>query len=161
MDIANRYKEIWRRVGHTRGFVYFVRYGLAHSDRLIYRLSGGRISSAVIPLFNWLLITTTGRKTGLPRTTPILYVRDGDSLVVTSENFGMRKRPAAWPLNLIANPEATVQIGHGTARYRARLATEPEADRYWPQLLEQWPPLESYRRRSGKRYVFVLEPQGQ
>ncbi len=68
---------------------------LSRLDRRLYRLSGGRISVAGPPLFSWLLLTTTGRKSGQPRTTPVVYIRDGDLLVVTSENFGMPGRPAA------------------------------------------------------------------
>jgi deazaflavin-dependent oxidoreductase (nitroreductase family) len=154
----SRYKALWRRVGHTRWFAFITRYVVARFDRRLYRLSGGRISAAGPPLFPWLLITTTGRKTGEPRTTPLLYVRDGDRLVVTSENFGMAERPAGWRLNLQASPEATVQIGGTRARYRGRLASDDEIARYWPLLLREWPALETYRRRSGVRFVFVLEP---
>ena len=68
----------------------------------------------------------------------------------------MAERPAGWRLNLQANPEASVQIGATVRRYRGRLAGEDEITRCWPTLLEQWPPLESYRQRSGVRYVFVL-----
>jgi deazaflavin-dependent oxidoreductase (nitroreductase family) len=152
------YKRIWRRVGHTRWFAFVTRYVVAPFDRRLYQLSRGRISAAGPPLFSWLLITTTGRKSGQPRTTPLVYVRDGDRLVVTSENFGMAERPAGWRLNLQAKPEATVQIGSTRAQYRARLASDDETARYWPRLLQEWPALETYRRRSGVRYVFVLEP---
>jgi deazaflavin-dependent oxidoreductase (nitroreductase family) len=154
------YKRFWRRVGHARWFAYVVRYFLSRLDRRVYRLSRGRFSVAGPALFSWLLLTTTGRRSGRPRTTPVIYVRDGDLLVVTSENFGMPERPAAWRLNLQANPDATVQIGDTVRRYRARPAHDDEIARYWPQLLDQWPPIETYRRRSGVQYVFVLEPLG-
>src|SRR6266542_2679206 len=70
---------------------------------------GGRLVSTagVAPT---MLLTTTGRHSGRPRTTPVMYVRDGERFVISSENFGQR-RPAAWPLNLAANPHATVQVG--------------------------------------------------
>jgi deazaflavin-dependent oxidoreductase (nitroreductase family) len=152
------YKQFWRRLGHARWFAFAVRYALAGVDRRLYRLSRGRVSVAGPPLFSWMLLTTTGRRSGQPRTTPLIYIRDGDRLVVTSENFGMAERPAGWRLNLQANPDVTVEIGGTVGRYRGRLADEDEIARYWPQLLEQWPALETYRRRSGVRYVFVLAP---
>jgi deazaflavin-dependent oxidoreductase (nitroreductase family) len=154
------YKRFWRRIGHARWFAFVVRYVLARFDRRLYQLSRGRFSVAGPPLFSWLLLTTTGRKSGQARTTPLIYISEGDRLVVTSENFGMAERPAGWRLNLQADPEATVQIGSTVARYRGRLASEDEIARYWPRLVEEWPALESYRRRSGVRYVFVLEPLG-
>jgi deazaflavin-dependent oxidoreductase (nitroreductase family) len=76
---------------------------------------------------------------------------------VTSENFGQR-RPAAWPLNLVADPRATVQVGADVVPCRARLLDDAEADVYWPRLVEVWPAHESCRARSGQRHTFVLEP---
>jgi deazaflavin-dependent oxidoreductase (nitroreductase family) len=104
-----------------------------------------------------MLLTTTGRRTGRPRMTPVMYIRDGARLVVSCENFG-QERAAAWPLNLLADPRATVQIGAETMACRARLLGEDEAERYWPQLVEVWPAHETYRARSGARHTFVLEP---
>jgi deazaflavin-dependent oxidoreductase (nitroreductase family) len=104
-----------------------------------------------------MLLTTTGRRSGRPRTTPVMYVRDGDRFVISSENFGQR-RPAAWPGNLVADPRATVQAGRKVVHCHARLLDDAEADRYWPRLVELWPAHESYRARSGMRRTFVLEP---
>jgi deazaflavin-dependent oxidoreductase (nitroreductase family) len=126
-------------------------------DRALYRLSRGRVGSTVgvVPT---LLLTTVGRRSGRPRTTPLMYVSDGGSFVVSSENFGQR-RPAAWPLNLVADPRATVQVGSEVVHCRARLLDEEEADDYWPRLVEAWPAHETYRARSGARHTFVLEPR--
>ena len=98
------------------------------------------------------------RRTGRVRTTPVMYIRDGDRFVVSSKNFG-QERSAAWPLNLLADPRATVQIGARRMSCRARLLEDEEADRYWPQLVEVWPAHETYRGRSGERRTFLLEPQ--
>ena len=127
---------------------------------MLYLASGGRLTvmgpqGAAMP--RTLLLTTTGRRTGRARSTPVMYLRDGDRIVVTSENFGQR-RPAAWPLNLIASPEATVRLGAATQRYRARAATETEVARYWHRFVELWPAHRSYHERSGVRHMFVLEP---
>jgi len=154
-----RYRSLWHRVGHARWFTHLIRDGLVPVDRRLYWLSKGRVSVAGPALFSWVLLTTTGRRSGLPRTTPLVYVADGDRVIVTTEDFGMPGRPAAWRLNLEADPRAIVQIGGERRRCRARAASEDEVAGHWPRLLEQWPPLETYRRRSGVRHVVVLEPE--
>ena len=128
----------------------------APMDRFLYRVTGGRVASTagVVPT---MLLTTTGRRSGRPRTTPVMYVPEGDCFVVSCENFG-QQRPAAWPLNLAADPRAVVQVGTTKVRCRARLLAEDEADRYWPRLVEAWPAHEDYRARSGARHTFLLEP---
>ena len=149
--------RVLRWLGHRRWFAAAGRRFGAPLDRALYRATRGRLSStgSVAPL---ILLTTTGRRTGRARTTPVMYIRDGDRFVVSSENFG-QERAAAWPLNLLADPRATVQIGAERVTCRARLLPDEEADRYWPQLVDVWPAHETYRSRSGERHTFLLEPQ--
>jgi deazaflavin-dependent oxidoreductase (nitroreductase family) len=152
------YRRVVARLGHARWFGVMLRQlGGARLDRWLYRRSNGRVAITGPPLFPVLLLTTTGRRSGQRRTTPVIYVRDGERLVVSSEQTGQR-RPAAWPLNLKADPRATVRLGADTGEYRGRAASSDEIDRYWPALLETWPAHETYRARSGVRHVFVLEP---
>ncbi len=151
------YVNFWRWIGHKRWFAVAMRYFLSDVDREIYRLSGGRLALTGPPVLPVLLLTTTGRKTGRERTVPITYLRDAEKLILTSENFGL-ERKAGWPKNLLANPEATVQIGRRTSRYRSRPASEEEVERYWPRFLKVWPALQTYLDRSGERFVCVLEP---
>ena len=145
-----------RRLGHLRWFAAAGRRFGAPLDRFLYRATRGRITSTAgaAPV---MLLTTTGRRSGSARTTPMMYLRDGDRFVVTSENFG-QQRPAAWPLNLLADARATVQVGGDVVPCRARLLDDAEADAYWPRLVEVWPAHESYLARSGQRRMFVLEP---
>jgi deazaflavin-dependent oxidoreductase (nitroreductase family) len=145
-----------RWLGHRRWFAAAGRRFGAPLDRALYRLTRGKVTTTAgaAPV---LLLTTTGRRSGKPRTTPVMYLRDGDRFVVTSENFG-QQRPAAWPLNLLADPLATVQAGGDVVSCRARLLSEGEADAYWPRLVEVWPAHESYLARSGTRHTFLLEP---
>jgi deazaflavin-dependent oxidoreductase (nitroreductase family) len=152
------YRGVVARLGHARWFGVMLRQlGGARLDRWLYRRSNGRVAITGPPLFPVLLLTTIGRRSGRPRTTPVIYVRDGERLVVSSEQTGQR-RPAAWPLNLKTDPRATVRLGADTAEYRGRAAAADEIDRYWPALLKVWPAHETYRSRSGVRHVFVLEP---
>ena len=105
------YRALWRKLGHAHWFAYAARYALARVDRRIYRATNGRITMTGPPVFDCLLLTTTGRRSGRPRTTPLIYVAEDDRLAITTENFGMRDRPAAWRLNVEADPNVTVQIG--------------------------------------------------
>ena len=151
------YRRLFQRVGHWRWFAAAFPSVIAPIDKAVLRATRGRLSVAGAQIVPTLLLTTTGRRSGEPRTTPLLYLRDGERLVVSSENWG-QPRSAGWPLNLRANPQATVQIGRRVGAYTARPATEAEVDRYWPQLRRLWPAVETYRQRSGQRSMFVLEP---
>ena len=151
------YRRLVQRIGHHRWFAALLRTAGAPLDRRLYRASAGRVVITGPVLFPTLLLTTTGRRSGKPRTTPVIYHRDGSRLVVSSENFGQR-RPAAWPLNLLADPHATVQLGAASQTFTARPAAADEVDRYWPELVALWPAHATYQRRSGARHMFVLEP---
>src|SRR3954451_21741285 len=96
---------------------------LRYSGKLklpLYQISRGRIGGRVgrAPV---LLLRTTGRKSGAKRTAPVLYMRDGERLVVIGSNAGNVK-PPAWALNLRANPEGTVEVGADKGAGRGRLA---------------------------------------
>ena len=121
--------------------------------RAIYRLSGGRIfiRSVGCPI---VLLTTTGRKSGKPRTAPIFGFQEGTSIVVVPSNAGKKHYPA-WYLNLRANPQAQVQLGPETRQVRAREATQEERERLWPRLVSYYGGYEVYRDRTD-RYIPVL-----
>src|SRR5207244_10965938 len=130
--------------GHQRWFAVFARRLGARVDRAVYRATNGKLVSMGPPVVPILLLTTTGRRTGRARTTPVIFIRDGDDFVISSEDFG-QQRPAAWPLNLDADTSATVQLGAELIECRARRLSEPEAEAYWPRLVEVWPPHATYR----------------
>jgi deazaflavin-dependent oxidoreductase (nitroreductase family) len=123
----------------------------------VYRLTGGRVGGRVGkgPV---LLLTTTGRKSGQPRTAPVLYLADGDRFVVINTNAGNQKTPA-WSLNLKANPEAKVEIGRRRLQVRARVAEGAERDDLWRRHMEQYEGWDYYESKLDRRpSVFVLEP---
>jgi len=125
--------------------------------RAIYRLSGGRIfiRSLGCPV---ILLTTTGRKSGQPRTAPIFGFREGQSIVVVPSNAG-REHDPSWYLNLRANPQAQIQVGRETWRVRAREATAQERERLWPFLVSQYGGYQVYRERTDRQFpVLILEP---
>lgn len=147
------YKKLRLFGAHPLATAWMRRFGW-RLDRRVFRLTGGRFTLNGPQV---LLLQTTGRRSGLPRETPVIYIRDGDDLVVTSEDFGQR-RPASWPLNLAAEPMATVTVGRRSWPVRARALGEAEADRYWGRLVELCPAHEVYRRRNGRRHVYLLSP---
>jgi len=124
----------------------------------LYRLSGGRIGGRVgrAPV---LLLTTTGRKSGQPRTAPVVYLADGDNAVVINTNAGNAKVPA-WSLNLQANPEAEVERGRRRYPVRARIAEGEERERLWHEHNEQYAGFDDYREKLDRTpSVIVLEPR--
>jgi deazaflavin-dependent oxidoreductase (nitroreductase family) len=151
-------RDLTRRFGHRRWFAAVAR-SLVPLDRLVGRLTRGRV--VALGLVPSLLITTTGRRSGQPRSNPLLFVRDGDRYVVTGSNWGQPRQPA-WALNLLADPAATVTVAGRRIPVRARVVTGAERERLWRLLVSQWPAYETYVRRAGGRdiRVFLLEPVG-
>jgi F420H(2)-dependent quinone reductase len=98
--------------------------------QFVYRHSGGLIGSRLLAGRS-LLLTTTGRKSGEPRTNALIYVKDGERLVVVASNGGS-DHPPAWLLNLQAHPDVRVQIGLNKFSARARVASPEERERLWP-----------------------------
>jgi len=126
------------------------------SSRL-YRLSGGRIGGKVnrAPV---LLLTTTGRKSGQKRTAPVVYLADGDDVVVINTNAGNEKVPA-WSLNLKADPAAEVEIGRQKRPVLARVAEGEERADLWRRHNEQFAGFDEYQKKLDRRpEVIVLEP---
>ena len=130
-------------------------------DRATLRLSGGRftLTSAFIDV-PMVMLTTTGAKSGLPRSVPLLAFPDGDKVVLIASSFGNVKHPA-WYLNLRANPQATLAFHGQPARlFIARDASGAERDLYWQRAARAYPGYEAYKQRTGGREipVLVLEP---
>ncbi|HEY6551372.1 MAG TPA: nitroreductase/quinone reductase family protein [Solirubrobacterales bacterium] len=124
----------------------------------LYRISGGRIGGKVgrAPV---LLLTTTGRKSGQQRTAPVVYLADGDNVVVINTNAGNAKVPA-WSLNLEANPEGEVEVGRKRYPVRARIAEGEERADLWRKHVEQFEGFDNYKQKLDREpAVWVLEPR--
>ncbi|MFC0508572.1 nitroreductase/quinone reductase family protein [Micromonospora costi] len=149
---------IARRVGHHRWFGTAARL-LVPADRAVGRLTRGRI--VALGLAPSLILTTTGRRSGKPRSNPLLYVRDGDAYVVIGSNWGQTHQPG-WSMNLLADPAAEVAVKGRRIPVRAEVATGTERDRLWELLVTAWPAYRAYVRRAGGREirVFRLVPVG-
>ncbi len=134
--------------------------GLRWTGRLntpLYRLSGGRLGGKVgrAPV---LLLTTTGRKSGEPRTCPVVYLEDDGRWVVINTNAGNERVPA-WSLNLKANPEAEVEVGREKRKVRARIAVGEERADLWRKHNAQYSGFDEYEKKLDRDIaVIVLDP---
>jgi deazaflavin-dependent oxidoreductase (nitroreductase family) len=134
--------------------------GFPRLDREVFRLTRGRTTlSAWVSGLPIVMLTTTGARTGKPRTVPILGLPDGDRLVVIASNFGLPQHPG-WYYNLRAHPLAVISWEGSTVEMRARELTGDERERYLTRGHMTYPWWEPYHRRAAPRQipVIMLEP---
>ena len=120
----------------------------------------GCISSGFRKPVSVLLLGHTGRKSGTSYTTPLLYLRDGDDVVVVASQGGMPKNPQ-WYRNLVDSPDTWIQIGNDRSNVRAHTASADERARLWPQLVQLYADFANYQSWTERVIpVVVLEPRG-
>jgi deazaflavin-dependent oxidoreductase (nitroreductase family) len=133
-------------------------FGAEHVRR--YRETGGEVGHIWKRGVKTLLLTTTGRRTGKPRTKPLIYERDGDTYVVVASQGGAPSHPE-WYRNLVEEPRVEVQVKDEVFPARARTATGDERERLWKLVNRQWPDYDVYRTRTDREIpVVVLERAG-
>lgn len=121
----------------------------------VYRLSGGRVGASFAGM-RFLLLRTTGARSGRLRTTPLLYIADGADVVVVASNGGQARHPG-WFANLRRTPEVELVVGTEAWRARARIADPAERARLWPRVNEAYP-YQSYQDNTSREIpVVVLE----
>jgi deazaflavin-dependent oxidoreductase (nitroreductase family) len=140
--------------------VFLARTLIVPVDRVVAKLTGGRLVTLGMRELPALLLTTTGRRSGEPRTVPLLYLPEGDSFIVIGSNFGQGSHPA-WSLNLLANPDAVVTVRGTKTPVRAHLAEGEERTRLMAALKELWPGYSSYEEWASHRTlrIFRLTPR--
>jgi deazaflavin-dependent oxidoreductase (nitroreductase family) len=125
----------------------------------VYRASGGRLGGRFLRGAPVMLLTTIGRRSGEPRTAPLIYLEDGDNVVTVASKGGSARHPL-WYRNLQANPDVEVQIGADKRKLRARIASVEEKDRLWPRLTMIYPDYDDYQARTDRDIpVVILEPR--
>ncbi len=122
-------------------------------DRLLLRLTRGRYSMVMGKPVG--LLKTTGRTSGLERSTPLLYARNGEEIVLIASNFGKTNHPA-WYLNLTANPQVKFVFDGREETFAARIASSEERDFYWQKALVNYQGYEIYEERAGDRNIPVV-----
>jgi len=123
----------------------------------VYRATGGKLFGRMgkSPI---LLLNTVGRKTGKKRTSPLLYVMDGEDFVIIASKGGAPTHPA-WYLNLKANPEATVEVGDREVRVRAEEADSEKKARLWQKMVEMYPAYDDYQTKTKREIpLLILRP---
>ncbi|MDX6603881.1 MAG: hypothetical protein QOF23_390 [Solirubrobacterales bacterium] len=129
-------------------------FGKEHVDR--YRATDGAEGH------DWegtqtLLLTTTGRRSGDQRTTPLIYAPAGDSYTVIASKGGSDE-PPAWYLNLSDNPQVEVQVKGDRFKARARTASAEEKPELWRRMTAEWPSYDDYQKKTDREIpVVVLE----
>jgi deazaflavin-dependent oxidoreductase (nitroreductase family) len=132
---------------------------MGRMHRVVYRATGGRVGGRIWGL-SILLLTTTGRKTGKVRTTPLCFYPDGENLVVVASNGGLAWFPSWW-LNLLEHPEAAVRVGRETRAVVARPAPADERARLWAEITAIAPGYLEYERRAPRPIpLAILQPVG-
>jgi deazaflavin-dependent oxidoreductase (nitroreductase family) len=148
-----------QRVAGSRWFARVAPPVIPRLDRVLHRITGGRVimSQYLVPS---IVLTTRGRRSGLPREVPLACVLEPDgSFVVAGSNFGRDHHPV-WTANLLADPEAVVSHRGHLIPVTARLLEGAERTEVWPHLLEIWPVYDRYVERSGRVLrIFRLIPR--
>ncbi len=121
----------------------------------IYRLSNGVIGHRFPGAPPMLLLDHVGAKSGIKRTTPLVYVDDHPDVVLVASKGGHPRNPA-WYHNLRANPDTTVQIGAERVRVHARVATPEERKRLWPKALATYSGYRGYQERTEREIPLVI-----
>ncbi|MBV9830965.1 MAG: nitroreductase family deazaflavin-dependent oxidoreductase [Marmoricola sp.] len=131
----------------------------------LYQLTGGRVGGTWRVGAGWrnpvpiCLVEHRGRRTGKLRTTPLVYLRDGDDVVVVASQAGRPQHPL-WYRNLQADPDVTVQVRRDRLPMRARTAGTDERARLWPRLVDLYADYDSYQSWTDREIpVVVLEPR--
>jgi deazaflavin-dependent oxidoreductase (nitroreductase family) len=124
-----------------------------------YRATRGKIGGTFLRGAPVMLLTTTGRKSGRPRTAPLIYLEQGDDLVIVASKGGMSHHPA-WFRNLEANPDVGVEIGSERRQMRAQRVSDAEKAAFWPELTRIYRDYDDYQARTDRNIpVVVLSPR--
>ncbi len=154
------WQRVFQRIAAFRPVALTAARILPSIDRIVLRLSHNRYTLTSLLLgLPIIALTTTGAKSGQPRTVFLVALEDGQRLILIASNFGQAHHPA-WYYNLRADPRATVRLRNQTVRYDAREASGREREQYWQAAVSLYAGYTAYKERASNRQipVFVLEP---
>jgi deazaflavin-dependent oxidoreductase (nitroreductase family) len=153
-----------QKIASTRPASWFFSRTLHHIDWVFLKLSSGRITlTPILAGTPTIVLTTTGAKSGLPRSLPLVCIRNGQDpnvFALIASNFGQQHNPA-WYFNLKANPHATCSIGGQVGKYIAHEASGEEYERFWQLATEMYFGYSLYKQRAANRKIpiMVLMPE--
>lgn len=155
----NWWRRIWAPILSTPLGAAVARYGVQPIDRLLLPLTRGRMSISAL-LYPTLMLTTTGARSGQPRTVPLIFLPHGEQIILIASNFGGTQHPA-WYFNLRANPIAQVTFRGRTQAFIAHEVQGIERAELWQRALAYFPGFQAYQRRADARTIpiMVLTPR--
>jgi deazaflavin-dependent oxidoreductase (nitroreductase family) len=158
---AHPVHRFMRATGATAPMSWLSARVMHRLDKGVHRITAGRTTFAgIVTGLPVVMLTTTGARSGQPRTWPLLGLRDGDRIVVVASNYGQRNHPA-WYHNLRANPIASVAVDGAATQMLAEEARGDERDRLWRAGLRVYPGWAAYERRAAPRRIPVsFSPHG-
>jgi F420H(2)-dependent quinone reductase len=142
-----------RSIRNSQAVVVLMKY-FARAHIWVYQRTNGLLGARLLR-YPAALITATGRKTGEKRTTPTLFLREGERVLLPA-SFGGRDSNPAWYHNLRENPDVHIQIRGEHLDLFARDATDDERRHYWPRLIEMYPPYRNYREATDRVIPLVI-----
>jgi deazaflavin-dependent oxidoreductase (nitroreductase family) len=142
-----------RWIRNSKALALLLKY-FSRAHIWVYQRTNGRLGAKLL-WFPAALITTIGRKSGEPRITPTLYLRDGNRVVLPASFFGRGQNPM-WYRNLKVNPKVHVQIRGEHLDLVARDAVDDERKLYWPKLIRIYPPYRRYREATDRVIPLVV-----
>ncbi|MGI8938766.1 MAG: nitroreductase family deazaflavin-dependent oxidoreductase [Iamia sp.] len=124
----------------------------------LYRATGGKVGGRFLRGAPVLLMTSVGRRSGEPGTVPLLFLEDGDRVVVVASQGGMPKDPD-WYHNVVAHPRVEVEVGRRIREMEARVLDGDERAELWPRLVAMYSDYDDYQARTERTIpVVVLDP---
>jgi deazaflavin-dependent oxidoreductase (nitroreductase family) len=158
-DRANALQKAMRRVGASAPGSWLLARTLHHIDNPIAKLTSGRHTLSMTAGLPIVSLTTTGAKSGRPRTVPLVGMPVDGGLAIIASNFGQTRHPA-WYYNLRADPIADTYVDGTHTKVRAVEAVGDRRAAIWQRALQVYPGYQTYDRRATQRpiVVFVLEP---
>ena len=134
---------------------------LDHLDRIVFRVTKGRhMATSLLSALPVAMVTTTGARSGKPRTVPLVAMPTSDGLAIIGSWYGNAKHPA-WRHNLRAHPDGEVELDGKRWPFRAVEVDDERRDRIWQEGLRTYPGFSAYEKRAAPRRisVFILEPK--
>lgn len=135
---------------------WLVKHLFSRVDPVVFKATNGRLTLTGVPTLPMLTLTTTGRKSGKPRDTQLAYHAEGVDFLVVASAMGQERHPD-WSYNLLATPDAALQLRGERVRVRAELLDDAEKQRVWPDVKRTIPQMNVYEQRTSRNIrVFRL-----
>ncbi|GAS86884.1 nitroreductase family deazaflavin-dependent oxidoreductase [Mycolicibacterium brisbanense] len=128
---------------------------MSRAQTWLFKATNGRLGDKFLRGAEVGILTTTGRKSGEPRDSPLLFLQEGRRIVLVASQGGRATNPM-WYLNLKANPHVAFQTKHEKLQLTARDATDAERDEYWPKLDAMYPDFANYRSYTDREIPIVI-----